>query len=75
MSGIALSRLAQERKAWRKDHPFVSSVLEEALFLTMEVFLSFQSFEIQHWHPNCLHLPVQFYRDLLLYQLKIQMEP
>lgn len=25
MSGIALSRLAQERKAWRKDHPFVSS--------------------------------------------------
>lgn len=24
MSGIALSRLAQERKAWRKDHPFVS---------------------------------------------------
>uniref|UniRef100_A0AAY4CSA9 Ubiquitin-conjugating enzyme E2Ia n=1 Tax=Denticeps clupeoides TaxID=299321 RepID=A0AAY4CSA9_9TELE len=22
MSGIALSRLAQERKAWRKDHPF-----------------------------------------------------
>lgn len=23
MSGIALSRLSQERKAWRKDHPFV----------------------------------------------------
>ncbi|KAL1765685.1 SUMO-conjugating enzyme UBC9, partial [Sigmodon hispidus] len=22
MSGTALSRLAQERKAWRKDHPF-----------------------------------------------------
>lgn len=22
MSGIALSRLAQERKAWRKDYPF-----------------------------------------------------
>nr|XP_015214990.1 PREDICTED: SUMO-conjugating enzyme UBC9-B-like [Lepisosteus oculatus] len=22
MSGIALSRLAQERKTWRKDHPF-----------------------------------------------------
>jgi hypothetical protein len=29
MSGIALSRLAQERKAWRKDHPFV----RRALFL------------------------------------------
>lgn len=26
MSGIALSRLAQERKAWRKDHPFVSNL-------------------------------------------------
>ena len=23
MSGIALGRLAEERKAWRKDHPFV----------------------------------------------------
>lgn len=27
MSGIALSRLAQERKAWRKDHPFVRTAL------------------------------------------------
>lgn len=25
MSGIAAARLAEERKAWRKDHPFVSS--------------------------------------------------
>ena len=24
MSGIALGRLAEERKQWRKDHPFVS---------------------------------------------------
>lgn len=24
MSSIALGRLAEERKAWRKDHPFVS---------------------------------------------------
>lgn len=24
MSGIAVARLAEERKAWRKDHPFVS---------------------------------------------------
>ena len=22
MSGIAIARLAEERKAWRKDHPF-----------------------------------------------------
>lgn len=28
MSGIALSRLAQERKAWRKDHPFVSMITD-----------------------------------------------
>ena len=26
MSGIALGRLAEERKAWRKDHPFVSQL-------------------------------------------------
>lgn len=24
MSGIALTRLSEERKGWRKDHPFVS---------------------------------------------------
>lgn len=26
MSGIAIARLAEERKAWRKDHPFVSLI-------------------------------------------------
>jgi hypothetical protein len=26
MSGIAGARLAEERKAWRKDHPFVSRI-------------------------------------------------
>lgn len=24
MSGIAIGRLSEERKAWRRDHPFVS---------------------------------------------------
>jgi ubiquitin-conjugating enzyme E2 I len=24
MSGIAIARLSEERKGWRKDHPFVS---------------------------------------------------
>jgi hypothetical protein len=27
MSGIAIARLGEERKAWRKEHPFVSIVL------------------------------------------------
>lgn len=26
MSGIALTRLFEERKGWRKDHPFVSAI-------------------------------------------------
>jgi len=26
MSGIAVGRLSEERKSWRKDHPFVSSI-------------------------------------------------
>jgi hypothetical protein len=26
MSGIALTRLFEERKGWRKDHPFVCDV-------------------------------------------------
>lgn len=36
MSGIALSRLAQERKAWRKDHPFVS--MKATKYLTLQFF-------------------------------------
>lgn len=27
MSGIAIARLSEERKGWRKDHPFVSRYL------------------------------------------------
>lgn len=27
MSGIAIGRLTEERKAWRKDHPFVSAYM------------------------------------------------
>ena len=27
MSGIAIGRLTEERKAWRKDHPFVSKII------------------------------------------------
>ena len=26
MSGIAVGRLSEERKAWRKDHPFVRKI-------------------------------------------------
>lgn len=36
MSGIALSRLAQERKAWRKDHPFVS--MQTTKYWTLQLF-------------------------------------
>jgi hypothetical protein len=28
MSGIAIARLSEERKAWRKEHPFVSKNYE-----------------------------------------------
>lgn len=71
MSGIALSRLAQERKAWRKDHPFVSigsrdpcdEILPEC-WLESVCFLT--NFQI-----STLTLP----RDLLRYRQKTRMEP
>lgn len=28
MSGIAIARLSEERKGWRKDHPFVSCIFD-----------------------------------------------
>ena len=37
MSGIALGRLAEERKAWRKDHPFVSCATPFPLSRTFEL--------------------------------------
>jgi hypothetical protein len=30
MSGIAIGRLTEERKAWRKDHPFVSLFYQQS---------------------------------------------
>ena len=39
MSGIAVGRLAQERKAWKKDHPFVSKLLFSP-FLSSHILLS-----------------------------------
>lgn len=66
MSGIALSRLTQERKAWRKDHPFVSATQDSA-----HVCRRFMA-------PNYKCLLFCFFllipRDLLLYQLKMLME-
>ena len=40
MSGIAVGRLSEERKAWRKDHPFVREVqlLAQCLALLAFVF-------------------------------------
>lgn len=32
MSGIAAARLAEERKAWRKEHPFVSDLKKITIF-------------------------------------------
>lgn len=31
MSGIAITRLGEERKTWRKDHPFVSLLLDNSI--------------------------------------------
>lgn len=38
MSGIAVSRLAEERKGWRKDHPFVRKLI--FWFLSNEIELN-----------------------------------
>lgn len=49
MSGIASARLAEERKAWRKDHPFVRGCflhyvsLDQLVFLKL-IALMFQGF-------------------------------
>ena len=45
MSGIAIGRLTEERKAWRKDHPFVSAYIvgllqvKSLMFVVSLIFL------------------------------------
>jgi hypothetical protein len=50
MSGIAIARLSEERKAWRKEHPFVSifwpSVWVDCLHNLLEIFNSLNRNEI-----------------------------
>lgn len=41
MSGIAIARLGEERKAWRKDHPFVSIHLHRRMLERIEIKLRF----------------------------------
>jgi hypothetical protein len=46
--GIARGRLAEERKAWRKNHPHVHIVFS-FLFLNSVFFSSFLSFLLRFW--------------------------
>ena len=39
MSGIAVGRLSEERKAWRKDHPFVRELQLLAQYLALLVYV------------------------------------
>lgn len=40
MAGIAIARLSEERKAWRKDHPFVSILLRFYLQIAFRTVLT-----------------------------------
>lgn len=68
MSGIALSRLTQERKAWRKDHPFVSATQDIA-----HVCVVVLCPQITTVCFVCLFF-LSNLRDLLLYQPKMLTE-
>lgn len=55
MAGIAIARLSEERKAWRKDHPFVSKIgcdnllVGQGLCITDLIFLSMVSMSTNDW--------------------------
>jgi hypothetical protein len=58
MSGIAIGRLTEERKAWRKDHPFVRKKYSVKFLIFIYKF----------------YLHCYYSRDSLLNQLKILMD-
>ena len=59
MSGIATGRLSEERKAWRKDHPFVSirGVTIYSYFVNQTLPILFSKFIIAKF--ECGRLPVR----------------
>lgn len=74
MSGIAEARLKEERKAWRKDHPFVSVGCgrRRALLYTSSSFslsCSLQFHMIEFWGYGCIQLYLNGYCNLLLYKV------
>lgn len=48
MSGIAIARLAEERKAWRKDHPFVRYPFDILFFTTAIINVYVPSGQSEH---------------------------
>ena len=70
MSGIAVGRLSEERKAWRKDHPFVSTmsclpleIVKNVLREKMVPYLSCLNIgHISYYHGNWMCMNI-FYVD------------
>jgi hypothetical protein len=42
MAGISAARLTEERKAWRRDHPFGFIAVSQILFSFQNSFFSFR---------------------------------
>jgi len=41
MAGISAARLTEERKAWRRDHPFGFIAVNKNLFISFQLFIYF----------------------------------
>lgn len=52
MSGIAVARLGEERKAWRKEHPFVS-INAKILYQKIELLKVYHTFEALFQYLCC----------------------
>jgi hypothetical protein len=58
MAGISAARLTEERKAWRRDHPFgFIAVNQNLLFITSNLhFLLSETFEKSRWNSQSSQL-------------------
>ena len=72
MSGIAVGRLNEERKAWRKDHPFVSTSVCKLYLIPTDVSIrlvphalySFVLFIVKYHQACFLTRPLHLVVDL-----------
>jgi hypothetical protein len=62
MAGISAARLTEERKAWRRDHPFGFIAVNQNIFNFTHSFFSLETFQKCRWNSKSSQLGMRYSR-------------